>query len=204
MLPVALLLFLTGCPPAVGPNVDLTHPAGRAYTLTQVAPLPEKQPTIETPVDALATYRGQPGRALPPGAVVHRFASDEPRAIGSRARHVDPAHHPWVFVEVSASPYERHVGWTGWVHVSLLGDGPPVTELPGTPDLLASPSRLCQWPDGAPEPGDTCALEIHPSLYLDVLVCDGNYAQVQLWDPDGHYVAGFLKRSHFKTDPCPR
>ncbi len=194
---------LVGCPPPpAGPAVDITHPAGRAYTLRAVAPLPDKQPTTEGTVDPLATYRGQPGRALPPGAVVTRFPHDEARAVGSRARHADPATHPWVFVEVTGSPIAKHVGWTGWVHTSLLGDGAAAAQPPGTADLLSAESYLCAWPDGAPEPGDSCGLSVHPSLLLDVLGCEGNYAHLQLWDPTGNYVAGFIRRDHFRLDPC--
>jgi hypothetical protein len=204
MLPIAASLLLMGCPPPLaGPAVDFTHPAGRGYTLTSVAPLPEKQPTTPDTIDPQATYRGQPGRALPPGAVVTRFPHDEPRAIGSRARHVEPQTHPWVFVEVTASPVVKHVGWSGWVHTSALGAGPPATEVPGTAQVLSGPAYLCAWPDGAPEPGDSCALEVHPSLPLDALGCDGNYVQLQLWDPAGYYVSGYIRRDHFTLDPCP-
>lgn len=205
---VVVLLAVTalcGCPPpVVGSAVDVTHPSGRAYTLGAVAALTQRQPADTAPVDPVTTFRGEPGRALPAGAVVTRLAADDPRAVGSVNRNADPATHPWVFVEVTASPIATQVGWAGWTHVSALSSGAPETNAPGEPDLLTAPSYLCAWPDGAPAPGPTCGVEIHPTLPLDILGCDGDYVHLQLWDPTGNYVAGFIRRSAFALDPCPR
>ena len=201
---LACACHAAGClPPAPGQGIDALHPPDRPYQLQAVQPLLSRQPVNPDPIDPVRAFRAAPARALAPGTEVVRAPVDDPRAVNTQSAKIDPRYHPWVFVEVTAAPIEAHEGWSGWIHIDALStDKAPAPAL--TPELLHRASFLCAFPDNSAEPSPGCPLEVHPSLPLQLLQCaERDYALVQLWDPDGNYVSGYLRSAHFTTDPCP-
>jgi hypothetical protein len=207
-LSVFVLALLSGCPPPGRLPVTRASlfPVGARAQVGQPAALLSRQPVDEGRLDPRRRFRGEPGWVLAPGAYVRRVSGEDPRvAQSAQVGKVDPVNHPWIFVEVVESPLAAQEGSAGWVHADdLLQPGeayPQKLEL--RDDLLQGEAWLCAQPVRSPEPGKLCGIKLHPSLRLRFLGCEEGFAQVELWDPDGKYVAGFVRPEAFVSSPCP-
>jgi hypothetical protein len=198
------------CTPRAAQPDTLTaqFPVQRQAQTLQVTALLARQPIGEARLEPTRHYQGAPGWALAPGTTVRRLSLSDPQIqASSLGTKVDQARHPWIYVEVVQAPLEAHMGRTGWIHVEdlrLPGDESPaafaVSDLKA--GLLADKGWLCAYPERSPEPGKNCAISLHPDLALHHLGCQSGFAQVELWDPDGKYISGFVRGAAFTHNPC--
>ena len=208
-LTLILAASLLACPPRgpQRPDVSLTFPHGeRSVGARLGAVMLSRQPTDPSLARPTTTFRVRPGRVIPEGALVVRQPAADPEASSTQAV-TDPATNPWIFIEVTASPIKTQIGWRGWVHTEVLAPVPSGQPAGGTSEaipgayrqLLEAPSPLCDRPslDNA-----TCEFEVNPSLDMRRAGCDGDFVEVEIWDPEGVYLSGFILRDHFSIDPC--
>lgn len=205
---LAALLLIACQPRGVRPDSLSSHfPVQQQASTAQVTALLARQPIDQNRLEPTRHYQGAPGWALAPGTVVRRLSLEDPQILASSlGGKVDQARHPWIYVEVVQAPLEAHQGRSGWIHVEDLaraGDNRQPFSLSALrADLLAQKAWLCAHPERSPEPGKNCAISLHPDLPLHHLGCQQGFAQVELWDPDGKYVAGFVRGEAFTNNPC--
>ncbi|MEL6180533.1 MAG: hypothetical protein AAFS10_16355, partial [Myxococcota bacterium] len=187
------------------PSIDMTYPhGGQVSVLEKGAVMLKRQPTDPALVLPDKTFRVKPGRALPGGALVVRQPANDAEAAQTQAKVTDPTLNPWIFVEVVSSPLQPQKGWRGWLHSEALEPSNSSAKAPSRvlnahSNLLKKTSPLCDRPSLQ---NANCRIEVDPSLLMRHVRCEGDFIEVEIWDPEGIYLSGFVMRDNFAEDPC--
>ncbi len=207
-LALTLSIAALGCPPEPPQTtMDDLFPPGQLSVTTRDAIIAASQPVDPGRLSPEDAFKGQPGRAIPAGTLLQRVPNTDPRASQTHAAgKINLDTHAWVAFEVTASVHASQIGWFGWVHSGDLTPPTPgfepsdaTSKIGMAPDRLNNAAWLCPFPNS----GSKCEVEVHPSLPIRLLDCSGDYARISLWDLEGIFVSGFVRRDMFKADPCP-